>query len=98
MIDLKSYLASGTKDSMMRLTMFVIVINSSVICLTVSFVIIYTLITAGDFKNISELIKACAYFIVGLLGPISVGKSIQSFGERNSYNIDDNNPFGGQQP
>jgi hypothetical protein len=94
MNQLKSYLQAGTKDSMMRLGFFVIIVNSSIVCLTVCFLSIYTMVTIGNFKDVAEIIKAFAFFVAGLLGPVSIGKGVQSFGERSYYNS--NNPFGEQ--
>ncbi|MBP7735974.1 MAG: hypothetical protein KA369_08380 [Spirochaetes bacterium] len=95
MNQLKSYLQAGTKDSMMRLGFFVIIINSSVVCFTVCFLAVYTMVTTGNFKDVAELIKAFAFFVAGLLGPVSIGKGVQSFGERPYYS-NGNSPFGEQ--
>lgn len=81
-MNIKSYLQDNTNDSAMRLGFIIIVVNSSIACLTVCFISIYTIVTSGDIKNVSDLIQAFAFFVAGLLGPISIGKSIQSFSER----------------
>jgi len=81
-MNIKSFLKDNTNDSVMRLGFIIIVANSSIACLTVCFISIYTIITSGNIKDVGELIQAFAFFVAGLLGPISIGKSIQSFGER----------------
>ena len=85
---IKSYLTAGTKDSVMRLGFFVLILCASIISCTVCFMTIYAIVEEGRLKDVSELIKALAFFITGLLGPVSIGKSIQSFSEKPYYEKD----------
>ncbi len=85
-MNIKSFLKDNTNDSAMRLGLLIIVVNTSIVCLTICFISVYTMVSSGDFKNVSDLIQSFAFFVTGLLGPISIGKSIQSFGERDIYN------------